>query len=921
METNSERQVNETLTDSLLMDIISPGYLPDISALQVPAGKYQGPYLEILEEPKQRGFRFRYPCEGPSHGGLPGQFSEKGKKSYPSVQLCNYQGPARIVVSLVTSDEPPMPHAHSLIGKNSNNGVVIVQIGPEHGMTASFPNLGIQHVTKKKVSQVLMERYLKMQTLHTATLNAMTADNSHFDVGALGDQATSDGDRSIFDKNLAEAIAEEEAKKVRRLVEDQENSMNLSVVRLCFQAFLPDDNGCFTKALPPCFSRPVYDSKAPSAANLKICRMDRNSGSVTGSDEVYLLCDKVQKDDIEVVFYELDLDNGKRTWENRGLFAPTDVHRQVAIVFKTPAYWNVCIERPVKVHLELRRKSDKETSESVDFTYQPQEFDKEQIGAKRRKKIPHFSDYFKDGGGGGPPGMGGAGGGGGGFNFGLSLLGPLIAFAPNASTSQSANQGGAGTSQDGQANDSERTHGASKSASTSERSEKAELSLKELAWNIAETSAAAMRDFASSGDLRYLLAVQRHLSAVQDDNGDTALHLAVINSQQEVIRCLLDVMAGLPETYINEYNFLRQTPLHLAAITKQPRALDCLIKAGADPRLRDRHGNTAVHIACTYKDATCLKALLHYNVSKTALNLQNYQGLTPVHLAVLCGSKEALKLLNSAGANMSAQDGTSGKTPLHVSVEQDNLPLSGFLILEANCDVDADTFDGNTPLHLAAGLGLKGHTALLVAAGADTTLLNSEEETAYDLANVAEVQEILAEDEAPSPDPMQELETGVAEIRLGKGDLDQLDSYVRRKMAQRLDLGSSTGGDWRELAGRLGLGTLANAFAIHSSPTVQVLAHYEAADGTMKKLREVLYNMRRGDVLEILDKESRHDSGFDSGFGSQSLSINTSEDVASLGAQSSEVASRSSLGKGMTKLDSSQKTSNSRSLRQQQDVF
>ena len=86
----------------------------------------------------QRGFRFRYPCEGPSHGGLPGQYSEKGKKSYPSVQLCNYQGPARIVVSLVTVDEPPMPHAHSLIGKNSTNGVVTVQIGPEQGMTATW---------------------------------------------------------------------------------------------------------------------------------------------------------------------------------------------------------------------------------------------------------------------------------------------------------------------------------------------------------------------------------------------------------------------------------------------------------------------------------------------------------------------------------------------------------------------------------------------------------------------------------------------------------------------------------------------------------------------------------------------------------------------------------------------------------------
>ena len=34
---------------------------------------------------------------------------------------------------------------------------------------------------------------------------------------------------------------------------------------------------------------------------------------------------------------------------------------------------------------------------------------------------------------------------------------------------------------------------------------------------------------------------------------------------------------------------------------------------------------------------------------------QTFSGLTPVHLAVLSGSKDALKLLNSAGANLSAQ--------------------------------------------------------------------------------------------------------------------------------------------------------------------------------------------------------------------------------------------------------------------------
>lgn len=36
-------------------------------------------------------------------------------------------------------------------------------------------------------------------------------------------------------------------------------------------------------------------AEAPNASNLKIVRMDRTAGCVTGGEEVYLLCDKVQK--------------------------------------------------------------------------------------------------------------------------------------------------------------------------------------------------------------------------------------------------------------------------------------------------------------------------------------------------------------------------------------------------------------------------------------------------------------------------------------------------------------------------------------------------------------------------------------------------------------------------------------------------
>ena len=39
----------------------------------------------------------------------------------------------------------------------------------------------------------------------------------------------------------------------------------------------------------------VTPSGAPNTAELKICRVNRNSGSCLGGDEIFLLCDKVQK--------------------------------------------------------------------------------------------------------------------------------------------------------------------------------------------------------------------------------------------------------------------------------------------------------------------------------------------------------------------------------------------------------------------------------------------------------------------------------------------------------------------------------------------------------------------------------------------------------------------------------------------------
>lgn len=80
------------------------------------------------------------------------------------------------------------------------------------------------------------------------------------------------------------------------------------------------------------------------------------------------------------------------------------------------------------------------------------------------------------------------------------------------------------------------------------------------------------------------------------------------------------------------------------------------------------------------------------------------------------------------------QEGTSGKTPLHLAVECHNRRAVQFL-LHNGAYVDAQMYNGCTPLHLAVGRRDTAIAAILSHSGADTLLRNMENETAQDLAD------------------------------------------------------------------------------------------------------------------------------------------------------------------------------------------
>ncbi|KAF7219796.1 proto-oncogene c-Rel [Nothobranchius furzeri] len=291
------------------------------------------PAVRIFEQPKQRGMRFRYKCEGRSAGSIPGEKSSDNNRTYPSVQILNYCGKGKVRVYLVTKNEPYRPHPHDLVGKDCKDGFYEAEFGPDRRVIA-FQNLGIQCVRRREVKEAIVQRIT----------------------------------RGINPFNVPR----------EQLLQTEEYDLN--VVRLCIQVFLQDKNGHYTRVLNPIVTNPIYDNRAPNTAELRICRVNRNSGSVKGGDEIFLLCDKVQKDDIEVRFFSTD------GWEARGAFSQADVHRQVAIVFKTPEYYTTTITESVTVHMQLRRPSDQEVSEPMDFRYLPDDKDPYGYNEKKTKR-------------------------------------------------------------------------------------------------------------------------------------------------------------------------------------------------------------------------------------------------------------------------------------------------------------------------------------------------------------------------------------------------------------------------------------------------------------------------------------------------------------------------------------------------------
>jgi ankyrin len=220
------------------------------------------------------------------------------------------------------------------------------------------------------------------------------------------------------------------------------------------------------------------------------------------------------------------------------------------------------------------------------------------------------------------------------------------------------------------------------------------------------------------------------VNIVEPDEGCSAMHVAVLFNNHELVARLVaaggnvnarnemqqtplhmfsdgfgdDEAAAVAQLLIdakadvNAVDFDGRTPCHCVARCGYGKTLETMIVAGASVHARDSRGRTPLFDA---QNASAMSVLI---AEKSDVNALDMYGNSPCHAMCERGNAEAdvasrLALLRAAGAKIDLQN-NDGVTPLHVAAERCCIDVLRSLI-DAKADVSKRDAKGNTVWHRA----------------------------------------------------------------------------------------------------------------------------------------------------------------------------------------------------------------------------
>ncbi|KAM8825882.1 NF-kappa-B inhibitor delta [Synchiropus picturatus] len=237
----------------------------------------------------------------------------------------------------------------------------------------------------------------------------------------------------------------------------------------------------------------------------------------------------------------------------------------------------------------------------------------------------------------------------------------------------------------------------------------------------------------------------------QDEDGDTILHIYTAKGLRECAFATAERLRALGSLDTREHK--GKTALLVAVTANQPEIVHDLLNLGSDINACDVSGQSALHLAAEYGFPQVLQAIVS-NRPGIALETRNFEGMTPLHTAVISHSATikaligsavpdvkhqskaeekllCVQLLLSAGASLLSQEIKSNKTALHLAVKEGNMDLLCHLLrvplpnIREFVNMKAH---GHTALHMAAGLHSHPQQReimrLLLSKGADPSIRN-----------------------------------------------------------------------------------------------------------------------------------------------------------------------------------------------------
>ncbi|KAH9615035.1 hypothetical protein KSS87_008312 [Heliosperma pusillum] len=239
------------------------------------------------------------------------------------------------------------------------------------------------------------------------------------------------------------------------------------------------------------------------------------------------------------------------------------------------------------------------------------------------------------------------------------------------------------------------------------------------------------------------------LLEAQNNDGQTALHLACRRGSAELVEAILEYK----EAEVDILDKDGDPPLVFALAAGSPECVRALIKrhANVSSRLREGLGPSVAHVCAYHGQPDCMRELL---LAGTDPNGVDEEGESVLHRAVAKKYTDcALVILEHGGSRSMAMRNLKNLTPLHMCVASWNVAVVRRWVEVASFEEIAEAINILSPVGTALSMAAavkKDHekegrelVRLLLAAGADPTAQDAQQRTALHTAAMANDIELI----------------------------------------------------------------------------------------------------------------------------------------------------------------------------------